>query len=698
MNRNKQFERLLEPYHIGSVKTRNRIIKSAAGLFKRHGNDDLGMGENMKAFYESVARGGVGILFVEAPVIDYPLGTRFKERYRIDDDKYIPPFAELVKIIHKYDCPTFMQMNHDGPWQVHIPIAEPVYDGPPVGASPISLPAAINDIHHEVPRQLSIEEIEQIVDKFASAAVRAQKAGFDGVDINAGSSHLLHNFLSPFWNKRTDMYGGTLENRARFFTQIIKEIKKRLGNDFPVSVIINGIEIGRAMGIADNECLTVEDGRGIARLLEQAGADAIMVRSHWLGYHIGSYLTDVLFYPEAPIPLKSIPKDYNWSHKGAGANILLSEGIKKVVNIPVTAVAKIDPILAEQVLKEHKADFISMTRALIADPDLPNKLAAGKYEDIQPCTRCENCLGTERCRINAFIGTGINKIEKAPKKRKVVVVGGGPAGMKAAQVAGLRGHEVTLYEKSNKLGGLLSLASLVKGKDLEDLPAITKYFSRQLNNLGVKIRLGKEVDLSAIEKDKPDVVIVATGGIAAVPDIRGIEKHIVIKSPTLHRMLKSYLRFLSPGFLGWATKFWLPIGKRVIVIGSGIHGSEIAEFLVKRGRTVIIVDKAERPGAGVPEPLMGPLFTWFYKKGVRLIIGVKDMEITDTGLKIVTKEGKSENIEADNIIPAIPSLPDMRLYNVLKDKAMEIYAVGDCKEPRLIVDAISEGSRTAQSI
>jgi len=691
-----RFEKLLEPGKIGSVKTRNRIIKTGAGMFMWH-EDDLHMNEAIKAFYEALARGGVGLLIVESPTIDYPLGVRWRQRYRIDDDKYIEGLSELVQVIRKHDCPTFMQMNHDGPWQRKLFEPEPLSPGPPIAASPVSMNSR-NDFHNEVPRALTIPEIEEIVDKFASAAVRAEKAGFQGVDINAASSHLLHNFLSPFWNRRQDAYGGNLENRARFVVEIIQEIKKRLGQDFPVSVCINGIEIGRVMGIEDDKCLTAEDSRGIARLLQEAGADALHIRSHWLGYHVGAYLNELLFYPEPPIPLKSFPREYDWSRRGEGANVLLSEGIKKVVSIPVMVVGRLDPVLGEKVLREGKADFIAMTRRLIADPELPNKVAQGRIDDIAPCTACGNCLGSRRCRINALLGTEQNTIEKAERRKKVVVVGGGPTGMEAARVAALRGHDVTLYEKSNKLGGLLLMAALVKGTELEDLPAIVRYLKRQITKLGVKIRLEKEVTPPLIEGIKPDVVILATGGVTTTPEIPGINKPNVIISADLHRKLNFLFKFLGPKTLRWLTRFYMPIGKRVVIIGGGMHGCELGEFLVRRGRKVTIVETEDTVGKGMVDAVMSHLFLWFEKKGVTMMSGVKYMEITDEGLTIITKEGDRQTIEADSIVTALPLAPDTGLLESLEGKVPEIYAIGDCREPNLIVDAIADGLRIVRAI
>lgn len=697
MTGNKKFEKLLEPYHIGSVKTRNRIIKTGAGMFMWH-EDDLHMNEPIKAFYEAMARGGVGLLIVESPTIDYPLGTRWRPRYRIDDDKYIKGLSELTQVIRKHDCPTFMQMNHDGPWQRIIFEPTPLSPGPPIAASAVSM-SSENDFHNDVPRELTIAEIEEIVDKFASAAVRAEKAGFQGVDINAASSHLLHNFLSPFWNRRQDAYGGSLENRARFVVEIIREIKKRLGQDFPVSVCINGIEIGRIVGIEDDKCMTAEYSRGIARLLQEAGADNIHVRSHWLGRHVGAYLTETLFYPEPPIPLKDFPEEYDKSRRGAGANVLLAAGIKRAVSIPVMVVGRLDPELGEKALREGKVDFIGMTRRLIADPDLPHKIASGRIEDIAPCTACANCLGSRRCRINANVGTEHNTIEKAEKGKKVVIVGGGPAGMEAARVEALRGHDVTLYEKLHKLGGLLPMAAMVKGTEIEDLPAIVRYLKRQITGLGVKIKLGKEVSLSTIEEIKPDVVVLATGGIPALPAIPGIYKRNVIGNAALHSRLKFLLRFLRPKTLRWLTRFYLPIGKRVVVIGGGIQGCELAEFLARRGRKVTIVEKADTLGEGMVDVIMAYLFTWFRQKGVTMLSGVKEyVEITDKGLTLITSEGERQTIEADSIVPALPLMPDTELLESLEGKVPEIHAVGDCREPLLIVDAVADGSRTARAI
>lgn len=698
LSRNPGYEKLLEPGRIGSVTTRNRIVKSGAGMLMWHEND-LHMRPEVLAFYEGIARGGVGVLIVESPTIDYPRGVRWPERYRIDDDKYIPGLRELADIIHKHGCPTFMQMNHDGPWQVKLPFApQPMYDGAPIGASPVSFQSE-GDFHAETPHVLTVEEIEEIVDKFASAAVRAQKAGFDGVDINAASSHLLHNFLSPFWNRRTDAYGGSVEKRARFAVEVVREIKKRAGSDFPVSVIINGVEIGQGIGVPDSHCLTSEDARAIARCLQDAGADALQVRSHFLGYHVGAYLTDALFYPAPPIPLEAFPKEYNAADLGVGANVPAAAAVKSAVNIPVTVVGRLDADLGEKVLREGKADFIAMTRRLLADPDYPKKIAEGRLDDIQPCTGCDNCLGSKRCRINGLLGTPYNTIEKAAKKKKILVIGGGPGGMSAARVSALRGHDVTLYEKSTRLGGLLPLASIVKGSHPENLSLIVDYFSRQLDKLGVKVELGKQADLALVERMKPDAVFLAAGGSSTVPPIPGIDRPNVVSGAALHSRLKLALRFFKPETLRSLTKLYMPIGKRVVVIGGAIQGCELAEFLARRGRQVTVVEKSPTVGDGMVDALLCYLLIWFRKQQVRLISGVREyVEVTDKGLTIINADGERQTLEADSIVTALPLTPNNELLQPLKKLVPEVYAIGDCREPLLIADAIGTGLRTAREV
>ena len=688
----RNFQHLLAPGLIGKVKTRNRIVKTAAGTRYTH-HEDIHLGELARAYYEALARGGVGLLIVESPAVEYPLGSTTENRFRIDDDKYLPIFSELAEAIHKYDCPTFLQLYHSGPWHKRK------MDGlQPVAASALDMNSEL-DRPKDMPRALTIAEIQEMVNKFAAAAERARKAGFDGVEINSSSSHLLATFLSPYWNRRDDEYGPqSLESRARFLMEILRETRKRVGPDFPIGVMFSGIE-----AIGKGEEVDFVGAQNMARVLEAAGADIRHVRFYWRGLDLASMHPESLFYPEPLIPLRLFPRGLDWSRRGAGVNIPLAAIIKKAVSIPVITVGRFDPELGEKALSKGKADYIGFCRRLMADPELPNKLAAGRSKDIRPCMGCKECMRDYdqpvRCRVNAALGTvDRHIIRQAPRKKKVLVIGGGPAGLEAARVAAERGHEVTLYEKEHNLGGLLPVAAVLKGTEIEDLPSLVHYFERQISHLGVRVIKGCEVDGRVVEQVKPDAVILATGGLPTLPEIPGIKRPNVISARKLNRTLKFFLRFLGPNVLRWLTKFWMPIGKRVVVIGGDIQGCELAEFLVKRGRKVTIVTAGDRIGDGLVENTSTRLLWWLSNKGVTMVTGVKYVEISHKGLTIIDSDGKKQTITADTLIPSLPLEPNMALLTNLKGKAVEVYSVGDYARPGLILEAIAEGSRVAFSL
>jgi 2,4-dienoyl-CoA reductase (NADPH2) len=687
-----KFKKLMEPFNIKQVRTRNRIVKSAQrlGFVDKEGyitQQDLD-------FYERLARGGVGMIIIDHAFVDFPMGAKIHQA-SMAEDKYILKMAELSKIIHSHGCPTFLQLNHVGS----------DHDTSASGGKLPLTPSALSEeeMHklfpfgkHSPTRALTISEIEDIIEKFGKAAVRAQKAGFDGIELHGAHSYLVASFLSPVWNRRDDKYGSqNLENRTRFAVEIIKAVRERVGKDFPVGFRINGGEYGMP------DATTAVEGRGIARILEATnGVDYIHVSAFGFGnYNAPLYLPEQVFYPEPPKQFSNELRACS-----AGTLIPLAAGIKKVVSIPVIAVGRIDPLLGEWVLRKGMADLIAFGRRLLADPDLPRKISEGRYEDIAPCTACVTCSelslkGEEiTCRINPALGKEReSEITVAEKKKRVLVIGGGPAGMEAARVAALRGHEVILYEKGPKLGGLLSLAAMIKGTEVEDIPAITKYLKIQIAKLGVKVNLRKEFKPELIGEIHPDVVLLASGGVPATLSISGIDRRNVVTTASLERQVKLFLNIFGPRFLAWITKFWLPIGKRVVIIGGQIYGCEAAEFLTKRGREVTIVEESQEWGTKMLDTHRNRLIPWLRQHGANLITGAKYEEIVKDGL-VISIGGRKQTIKADTILVTITPQANTEFMDTLKKNVPEVYQIGDARQPGLILDAIHDGFCIARII
>ena len=690
MSSNK-FEKLLEPGNIGKVRTRNRIIKTANGTSFI---DPSGyVGERALAYYEVMAKGGVGLLITESCGVEYPLGVQHPPvQFHLDDDKYVHSYAELTKVIHKHGCPTFIQFQHAGAWN-------------PTGLLPKRDTKAASALTKQelpgpgfaVPRAMSLTEVKEYVDIWAKAAERAAKAGYDGVEINGASCHQINTFFSRVWNKREDEYGcQTLENRARFMCDIVREVKKRLGKDFPVCSLVNIVEYGHEKGT------TVEEGIQFARFLVEAGADSIHCRAWSYGHRDGLLHPERLFYPE---PLESLPKDLDWSRKGKGALIPLTEAVKKVVSVPVLCACRLDPNLGEMFLRQGKLDFVGMTRRLLADPELPNKVASGKLDHIRTCTGCLHCINVRNqnklleCQVNASLGREQEyEIKPTEKKKRVLVAGGGAAGMEAARVAAFRGHEVRLFEKSTTLGGLIPLASMVKELEIDDLLNLVRYFTTEMASEGVNVALGQEVGVKEIAEFKPDALVLAAGAVYNTFDIPGSHRRNVVSSSKLHQQLKFYLRIFGPKTLQKLTKLWMPIGKRVVIVGGAIHGCELAEFLIKRGREVTIVHSDKSLGEGIPFEDLLRFFPWLERKGIPTFIEVKYEEVTEKGLVITTKEGEKKTLEADTVIVTLPFLPNTEVIKRLEGKIPETYTIGSCMQPGLIVNAIADGARIGHQI
>ena len=548
-----QLQKLFEPGMIGPVKVKNRIIKTANGTSFMDAEDQT-CGDRMIAYYERMAKGGVGFLVVESCGVEYPLGIQHIHYHpdgsyqgvqlHMDDDRLIPGFQKLTAAVHKHDCKVSIQFQHAGPWN-------------PTGLMPrdpkirdVKCASAMTD--EELPgpdflpcREMTKAEIEEQIDIWASAAERACRAGFDACEINHGTAHQGNTFMSRIWNKRTDEYGPqNYENRTRFLRRCVEESKRRCGPDFAVHVIMNAVEYNHP------RATTLEEGAEMAALVAEV-ADGLNLRGERYGHRGGLIQPDRILYPEAP---DDLPKDYDWSRGGRGASVPLCEAVKaKGVKIPVWTACRLDPVIGEEFLRKGSLDFVGMTRRLLADPELPNKAREGRLEDIRWCNGCLYCFDMRNrnkaleCRTNASLGKElIPEFQAKPvtKKKKVMVVGGGPSGMEAARVAAIRGHEVALYEAGSYLGGLIPVAAIVKDLETEDLTLFVKYLATQLKKEGVTVHLSTEVTPDVIKKEKPDVLVIAAGAAHTKFDIIGADKPSVIKSEKLHGMLKFFFEIL----------------------------------------------------------------------------------------------------------------------------------------------------------
>jgi len=494
-------------------------------------------------------------------------------------------------------------------------------------------------------------EIADTVDLFAGAASRAKEAGFDGVEIHGAHVYLIASFLSTATNFRRDEYGGDIKNRARFLLRVLRRVRDTVRKDFPVWVRINGKE-WMENGLSN------EDAAVIASLAEQEGSDAVHV-SAW-GVRNQNQTASLPTVPGGLIPL-------------AGE-------IKKAVRIPIIAVGMISSELGEKALIEEKTDFIAFGRALIADPELPLKVTRSRIGEICPCIACMYCRGRLMaaedigCQVNPAVGREReSEITPAKTHKKVLIIGGGPAGMEAACTAALRKHRVTLWEKESRLGGQLLQAIIPPHK--ERLAPLLSYYNSQLHTLKVPVELKRATDAEAIRAFKPDAVILATGSKPIVPSIMGIERPQVVHA-------------------GDILDGKAEAKQRVVIIGGEMVGCETAEFLAQKGKQVTVTRRGKKMAQKVTPSVRELLLLRLEELGVRLLPEVDYKEITDSGL-VVKHEGQEELIEADTIVLAAGAVPIRELSHL---EGVPVQMVGDCQKPRGIREAIAEGRTAALSL
>jgi len=638
------FEHLLRPLKIGTIEVKNRIKLPALGT---------GYVENehitpqFKAFYRERAKGGAGFIgfFTSPTKLNNPPVVG------IYSDEFIPELKEMAALCHDFGAKVYAQMGGGYAWCFDGRTVEVIS---PSGVTvtgraetPFNLGGPPRGSYSER-RALTVEEIAAIIEAIAQGARRAREAGFDAVEILAGVGYYLGQFLSPLTNRRTDGYGGDLRGRTRIFREIFAAIKETAGADFPITCRLSGQFTGQGIG--------VEDLKAIAREFEAAGVQAIDILPGW---------------HEDPVPMihSSVPQG-RWAE--------LASEVKAAVNIPVGAGTRIsDPRVAEEVIASGKADYVYMARALIADPEVPEKIAGGRLDEIRPCIACNYCFesldtpGGVVCSVNPRAGReGEFPPEPAEQPRKVVVVGGGPAGMTAAATAARRGHSVILYEKG-ELGGQLLPASRPPHK--AELESLRRYLEGELKRSGVEIRR-EEATPEAMARERPDVLIVASGAEPERPPIPGAGGENVL------------------------TPLEVLLGEKetadeVAVVGGGLIGCETAEFLAWRGKKVTLLAR-RRLADDVGRFNRWHLLQRLREAGVRLETGVDVKEISPEGVKGI-QEDREVFFPAKTVVLATGMRPRREPARELEGKAPQLYIVGDAREPRRIREAIHEGFRTA---
>lgn len=647
------FDRIFEPVRIGTLELKNRLVFPV--LSTNQGSEEGAMTDLGKNFYAARAQGGVGLVITGSYAID-PRGHVFHHQFTIYEEEDHPALRELVKIVQGHGAKVAFQLHHAGSR------AAPKISGTqPVTSSPIPHP-----IHFErpkfvsiPPRALTLKEIREMVERYAWAAKAGKELGFDAVEIHSAHAHLVDQFLSPLLNHRRDEYGGDLAGRARFGREVVAEVRRAVGPGYPILCKINAGEFVPG-GV------TLEDAQQVARWLEEAGADALQV-SVGQSNMISPTLPGV--FPQ-------------------GCFVPLAAAIKEAVSIPVIAVGRIKHMqMAEEIVRQGKADLVAMGRSLLADPELPRKAMEGRLQEIKPCIACiQGCISgvlsalSLKCTVNPAVGReGTFVIRKAPRPKKVLIVGGGPAGLEAARVAGSRGHDVFLYEQKERLGGWLNVAALARHK--EEFRDLIAFYEKDLPRFGVQVRLGCAANVETIQAMAPDAVVIAAGSVPFVPRIKGIDGgRAILATEALTGSRKA--------------------GARVVVWGAGRVGCETAEFLAAQGKSVLLVGEEGEVGRDVPPRTRMYLLPRLVKEGVEIIKNARVEEIETSGARI-SRFGDVQRVEADTVVVAQGFVPQIGLIEALQPLIPELggfFVIGDCAEPRTALEAIYDGWRIGRTI
>lgn len=700
------YDNLRSELHIRNMRVRNRIMLTAMGT--ELCEPDGCCGEPLIAYYEARARGGVGLIMLETSSVAWPAGTSMPRMVGVSGEAHLPGLEAFAERMHRHGAMAGVQLNHAGK----------VASEDRVQGRPLLVPSvphfAASDMFEALTQQeiasfvggaaqpvyqvMTQEDIDWLVGRFAAAAGLAQRAGLDCVEIHAGHGYVLSSFLSPHYNQRSDAYGGSANNRARLLVEVLRAVRAAVGADFPILCRIDATEFRVADGI------TIEDAIVTARLAVAAGCDAIDVSAY-------ANSTSGIAFTEAPIPHQP------------GAYLGFAEAIRHATGVPVIAVGRIEPDVADQGIGAGRFDMVAMGRKLLADPELPNKLQASDPEAIRPCIYCYVCVSQIflnrhiNCAVNPATGreAEIGLIAPAVRSKRVVVVGGGPAGLEAARVAALRGHEVTLIERDAKLGGTARIAALA----YEPNAHLVRHLEDAIRRLPVIVCENTIASADSVAALAPDAVLVATGARRRAPPIPGGESRHVFDGDELRGLLLGgnpaamrKLGLLQRGAIGAAqlvgitrnlewmralSRIYMPLGRRVVIIGGGLVGLEVAELLSERGRVVTVLEPGRDLGAELSLVRRWRVLHTLQEHGVRLLRQTMVSAIDATHVNCVSKQG-AERIAADSVIIALGAVSDTTLCDELNARGIRAETIGDCREIGYIQGAISAGFAAAMAL